>query len=113
MLITVRSSSTASLCPGCGTRSQRIHSRYQRRLADLPMAGKPVRIVVVARWFHCGAVLWAGGSSPSVSTGMFWHRDRLRRVPRREGRALHRATPLSRLCLQQASRHVAGFREVR
>lgn len=57
MLITVRPASTASLCPGCGTRSQRIHSRYQRRLADLPMAGKPVRIVVVARRFHCGAVL--------------------------------------------------------
>lgn len=57
MLITVRPTSTAGLCPGCGTRSQRIHSRYQRRLADLLMAGKPVRIVVGARRFHCGAVL--------------------------------------------------------
>lgn len=56
-LITVRSLRSVSACPGCGTRSERIHSRYQRRLADLPMAGKPVRLVVVARRFHCDAVL--------------------------------------------------------
>jgi len=56
-LITVRPVCTAGACPGCGTRSERIHSRYQRRLADLPMAGKPVRLVVVARRFHCDAVL--------------------------------------------------------
>ena len=35
----------------------RIHSRYLRRVTDLPMAGRPVRLVVVARRFHCGAVL--------------------------------------------------------
>lgn len=56
-LITVRPSYTSSSCPGCGTRSERIHSRYRRRLADLPIAGKPVHLVVVARRFHCAAVL--------------------------------------------------------
>jgi transposase len=55
-LIRVRSASRASTCPGCGTRSPRIHSRYHRRLADLPIAGKPVRLVVEARRFHCAAV---------------------------------------------------------
>jgi hypothetical protein len=35
-------------CPGCGTISERIHSRYQGRVADLPLAGRPIRIVVVA-----------------------------------------------------------------
>ncbi len=56
-LITVRHTSKASACPGCGTSSMRIHSRYLRRVTDLPMAGRPVRLVVVARRFHCGAVL--------------------------------------------------------
>lgn len=57
MMITVRPVSRTSLCPGCGTRSERIHSRYQRRLADLPLAGKSVRLVIAARRFHCDAVL--------------------------------------------------------
>jgi transposase len=56
-LITVRPASKTGACPGCGTRSDRVHSRYPRRLADLPMAGKPVRLTVVARRFHCDAVL--------------------------------------------------------
>lgn len=45
-LITVRSAAKASACPGCGIRSQRIHSRYYRRLADPPIAGRPVRLMV-------------------------------------------------------------------
>lgn len=56
-LITVRPASNMGVCPGCGTRSDRIHSRYPCRLADLPMAGKPVRLNVVARRFHCDALL--------------------------------------------------------
>jgi transposase len=57
LVITVRSESRASNCPGCGTNSERIHSRHRRCLADLPVAGRPVRLVVVARRFHCDAVL--------------------------------------------------------
>ncbi|NBJ13879.1 ISL3 family transposase [Microvirga arsenatis] len=56
-LITIRPLSMASACPGCGMRSERIHSRYRRRLADLPLAGKPVWLVVLVRRFHCDAVL--------------------------------------------------------
>src|ERR1700733_12021282 len=56
-LITVRSIEPASVCPGCGTRSGRVHSRYHRRLADLPIAGRPVRLMVRARRFYCRAVL--------------------------------------------------------
>ena len=56
-LITVRSMAEASVCPGCGTRSGRVHSRYRRRLADLPIAGRPVRLMVLARRFYCRAVL--------------------------------------------------------
>ncbi len=55
--ITVRRASSSSLCPGCGTRSERIHSHYLRRAADLPLAGRPVRLVIAARRFRCGADL--------------------------------------------------------
>ncbi|QRM31350.1 ISL3 family transposase [Microvirga sp. VF16] len=55
--IGLRASSAESCCPGCGTTSTRVHSRYTRQLADLPLSGRPVRLVVRARRFHCEAVL--------------------------------------------------------
>ncbi|WP_221939270.1 transposase family protein, partial [Mycobacterium sp. KBS0706] len=56
LLITVRPVNKASACPECGSTCTRVQSRYRRRLADLPMAGKPVRLVVQARRFHCDVV---------------------------------------------------------
>src|SRR5260370_40651644 len=56
-VITVRRATGTGFCPGCGTISERTHSRYHRRVADLPLAGRPVRLVVVARRFRCGADL--------------------------------------------------------
>ena len=56
-VITVRPTSDTSHCPGCGASSGRIHSRYQRRLTDLPLAGRTVRLVVVARRFRCVTVM--------------------------------------------------------
>jgi len=55
--ITVRPAGKTSQCPGCGAVSARIHSRYRRQLKDLPIGNRPVRIVVLARRFHCDAVL--------------------------------------------------------
>jgi transposase len=55
-LITVRPTSKASACPECGASSDRIHSRYLRRVTDLPLAGRRVSLVVVARRFRCAAV---------------------------------------------------------
>jgi transposase len=40
-------------CPLCGARSRRIHSRYHRQVADLPSAGKQVRLRVITRRFVC------------------------------------------------------------
>lgn len=40
-------------CPDCRLASVRVHSRYQRRLADLPLAGRVVRISLTARRFRC------------------------------------------------------------
>jgi len=57
VVITVHPRNSGSACPECGRVSERVHSRYRRCLADLPMAGRPVRIVVTARRFRCDAVL--------------------------------------------------------
>lgn len=40
-------------CPLCHRRSRRVHSRYQRHLADLPVGGCPVTLHVHARRFFC------------------------------------------------------------
>jgi transposase len=39
-------------CPDCTQLSSRIHSRYQRTLADLPWSGRTVRLVVKVRLFY-------------------------------------------------------------
>jgi len=56
-VITVRSSGSVGLCPSCGTVSRRIHSRYRRRVTDLPLSGRVVELLVIARRFRCDAVL--------------------------------------------------------
>jgi zinc-finger of transposase IS204/IS1001/IS1096/IS1165 len=40
-------------CPECGAVSGRIHSRYRRRLIDLPAHGRIVEINVETRRFRC------------------------------------------------------------
>ena len=57
VIIAVHATSGCGTCPECGRVSERVHSRYRRCLTDLPMAGRPVRIIVMARRFRCDAVL--------------------------------------------------------
>jgi transposase len=57
LLIAVRPIAKTSACPGCRTLSQRIHSRYCRSLADLPVAGRRVRLIARVRRFYCDAIL--------------------------------------------------------
>jgi transposase len=40
-------------CPVCGVASARVHSWYERRLADTPVAGQPVLIRLRVRRFIC------------------------------------------------------------
>ncbi|WP_308440499.1 ISL3 family transposase [Virgisporangium aurantiacum] len=40
-------------CPGCGSRSRRVHRRYRRRLADLAVGGRQVVLVLRVRVFVC------------------------------------------------------------
>ena len=43
----------AAACPTCAASTDRIHSRYQRTLHDLPWQGRPVMLRVQARRFRC------------------------------------------------------------
>ena len=56
-VIAVRASGSVGLCPSCGTVSRRVHSRYRRRVTDLPLSGRTVQLLVIARRFRCDAVL--------------------------------------------------------
>jgi transposase len=53
VVIEARAAAAEAECPGCGTRSGRVHGRYQRRLADTPLAGQPVVIRLLVRRFVC------------------------------------------------------------
>lgn len=56
LLIAARPSAATGRCPDCGMISDRVHSRYERGLADLPMSGRRVRLVLTVRRFCCDAV---------------------------------------------------------
>ena len=53
--VTIRASSEATgvRCPVCSRPSDRVHSRYQRTMADLPWARFAVRLQVRVRRFFC------------------------------------------------------------
>ena len=46
-------------CPGCGVVSRRVHSRYQRQLADTASGGQEMLICLQARRFICGNAVCA------------------------------------------------------
>src|SRR5215468_11123354 len=54
LYVSLLSTQPSSPCPLCGIAATRIHSRYQRRLADLPCAGQPVSFQLSVRKFFCG-----------------------------------------------------------
>lgn len=69
VLDSARSTSASASCPCCGRCSRRVHSRYQRRLADLPAHGRRVEMVVTIRRFYCADAtcerrIFAGGWTP-------------------------------------------------
>ncbi|MBK3773437.1 ISL3 family transposase [Azospirillum brasilense] len=49
----VRAQRRSAPCPRCHAPSSRVHSRYERRLADLPWQGRPVILRLQARRFLC------------------------------------------------------------
>jgi transposase len=53
LLVHVACGTAPGSCPLCGTAAHRIHSRYSRRVADLPCAGRQVTLRLTVRKFFC------------------------------------------------------------
>ena len=51
--IHARAEADDALCPACGNASARVHSWYERRLADAPVAGQQMSIRLRVRRFIC------------------------------------------------------------
>jgi zinc-finger of transposase IS204/IS1001/IS1096/IS1165 len=53
LLVLARARAATAACPRCGTESSRVHSRYERRLADAAVGGPEVEIRLAVRRFFC------------------------------------------------------------
>jgi len=53
VVIRARRGVAQGVCPNCQRPSARVHSRYERRLLDLPSHGRAVLLEVVVRRFRC------------------------------------------------------------
>jgi transposase len=53
LLVSTRAAGTIAACPDCGRPSNRVHSRYHRRLLDLPSHGRSVHLRVEVRRLRC------------------------------------------------------------
>jgi transposase len=51
--VTVVSTRTEAVCPGCGHSSEHIHSQYQRTVRDVPSGGRQVILRLCVRKFFC------------------------------------------------------------
>jgi transposase len=51
--VRTRAIAASAICPGCGTASPRVHARYRRRVAELPVGGRRVTIHLQVRRFVC------------------------------------------------------------
>src|SRR6266545_4366077 len=51
--VIMTTSTTSAVCPDCGTLATRVHSRYDRTLADLPWASTPVQVCLTVQRFFC------------------------------------------------------------
>src|SRR5262249_40872320 len=55
VVVAIRAAAGSCPCPLCGAMALRVHSRYRRRVADLPLAGRRTEMVLQARRFFCDA----------------------------------------------------------
>jgi transposase len=53
IVLTMQATAATAPCPVCQQDAHRVHSRYQRTLADAPWAFVPVRMVLQVRRFFC------------------------------------------------------------
>jgi len=55
LLIEAHTTRSCEPCPDCGQVAARVHSRYLRRVGDLPIADQPTRFLLRVRRFFCDA----------------------------------------------------------
>lgn len=55
VVFVLRTLPATATCPHCGQASDRVHSRYCRRLTDLPTQGRAIHVQLWARRFFCTA----------------------------------------------------------
>ncbi len=53
VVVWARTPDDPAACPGCGARSTRVHGYHWRRLADVPLDGRPVTVNVQVRRLVC------------------------------------------------------------
>jgi len=53
LLIAAMSAQKRPACPCCGKRSKSIHGFYDRSLADLPVSGREIKVILRVRKFFC------------------------------------------------------------
>lgn len=53
LMLVARTTARTASCPICHQPASSIHSRYQRRVADLPCGGRALTLVIHARRFFC------------------------------------------------------------
>lgn len=82
--IFARSGALGRSCGVCGSWSERVHSRYLRRVSDEPVGGRPVTIVLTVRRFYCRNSDCVAATFAEQADGLS---ERYRRRPRRRGRA--------------------------
>ena len=120
VLIHARAAPGAAACPRCGEISRRVHSRYQRRLADLPAHGRQVRLVLSARRFRCRSVscrtrIFAERFAPAIAQPYARRTGRLQDLVRHLGLALGggQPRPWPHDCSCRSSRGHLASRSVR
>jgi transposase len=96
--ICVGSGATRCICPLCGHRSARAHSRYHRTVSDLPWHGISVTLKIRARRFFC--------DDPSCKRKIFC--ERLRHVAARARKTCRLEEALVAIALELGGR--AGAR---
>ena len=68
--IAARPRSASALCPACGAASSRVHSRYERTLADVAVGGQRVVIWLRVRRFFCRQVACPAVTFAEQLTGL-------------------------------------------
>jgi transposase len=74
--IRARPGADEAVCPRCAVSSGRVHSRYERRLADAPIGGWPSVIRLEVRRFFCGNLACAAVTFAEQVAGLTSRRAR-------------------------------------